>query len=94
MPCPSCSDLCVRYRIGSPSELSKAIKIGFQNVQDGTLCEVVSPKNGNGPTFSELAQGAAWDDVVSFGFKCQTCGQSFRLHAETYHGSGGYWEAV
>ena len=86
MSCPSCSDLCVRYRIGSPSELSKAIKIAFQNVQDGTLREVVSSENVNGPTFSELAQGAVWDDVVSFDFKCHTCGQSFRLHAETYHG--------
>jgi hypothetical protein len=94
MSCPNCSDLCVRYRIGSASELSKAIKIAIQNVQDGTLREVVSSENGNGPTFSELAQGAVSGDVVSFGFKCQTCGQSFRLHAETYHGSGGYWEPV
>ena len=56
MSCPSCSDLCVRYRIGSPSELSKAIKIAFQNVQDGTLREVVSSENGNRLAFSELAQ--------------------------------------
>lgn len=81
MSCLRCSDLCVRYRIGSPSELSKAIKIVFQDMQDGTIREVVSPKNGSGPTFSELAQGATWDDVVSFGFKCKTCGQPFRLHA-------------
>jgi hypothetical protein len=94
MSCPSCSDLCVRYRIESPSELKKAIKIAFQNVQDGTLRDVVSPENANGSTFSQLATGAAWDDVVSYGFQCQTCGQSFRLHAETYHGSGGYWEPV
>ena len=64
MSCPSCGDLYVRYRISSPSDLSKAIKIAFQNVQDGTLREVVSPENGNGPMFSELAQGAAWDDAV------------------------------
>jgi hypothetical protein len=94
MSCRSCSDLCIRYRIGSPSELGKAIRIAFQNVQDGTLREVDPPENDSGPTFSELAQGAAWGDVVSFGFECQTCGQSFRLHAETYHGSGGYWESV
>jgi hypothetical protein len=92
MSCPSCSDLCVRYRIGSPSELSKAIRIAFQNVQNGTLREVFLSENGNGPPLGELAQGAAWNDLVSFGFKCQACGQSFRLHAETYHGSGGYWE--
>jgi hypothetical protein len=94
MTCPSCRDLCIRYRIDSPGELRKAIKIAFQNVQDGTLREAVSPEQGSVPTFSQLAQGAPWDDVVSFSFKCQTCGESFRLHAETYHGSGGYWEPV
>lgn len=94
MSCPSCVDLCVRYRIDSPDELRKAIRIAAQNVQDGTLREVVSPENGNRLTFHELAQGAVWDDLVSYYFQCRTCGQSFHLHAETYHGSGGYWEPV
>lgn len=94
MSCASCRDLCVRYRIDSPSELRKAIKIAFENVQDGTLLEAVPPEQGTVPTFSQLAQGAAWNDVVSFSFECQTCGESFRLFAETYHGSGGYWEPV
>ena len=40
------------------------------------------------------SQGAAWNDVVSIGFKCQTCGKVFRLHVETYYGSGEYWEPL
>lgn len=94
MPCPSCSDLCVRYRIGFPGDLSKAIRIAFKNVQDGTLCEVAPSEDSSGPMLGELAQGVAWHDEVSFGFRCQRCAQSFRLHAETHHGSGGYWEPV
>jgi hypothetical protein len=92
MPCQSCEELCVRYRIDSPSDLRKAIKIAFENIQDGTLREVASPGQGDAPTIQELAHGAAPDDIVSFSFECQTCGKPFRLHAETYHGSGGYWE--
>lgn len=34
----------------------------------------------------ELAQGAACEDIVFFGFKRQPCGQSYRFHAKTYHG--------
>jgi hypothetical protein len=63
-----------------PERTSKAIKIGLQNAQDGTLREVIPPENGNEPTCSELAQGTAWNGVVAFGFKCQTYGQSFRFH--------------
>jgi hypothetical protein len=92
MSCPSCSDLCVRYRIDSPSDLSRAIKIVSESVKDGTLREVDFPEQSNVPTFSQLAEGAGWNDVVSFAFKCQACAQSFALRAETYHGSGGYWE--
>lgn len=34
------------------------------------------------------------DDIVAYYFKCRCCGEQFSLHAETYHGSGGYWEPV
>ena len=94
MSCPSCSDLYVRYRIDSPSDLSRAIKIVSESVKDGTLREVVLPEQSNAPTFSQLSEGAAWNDVVSFAFECQACTQSFLLCAETYHGSGGYWEPM
>jgi hypothetical protein len=94
MSCPGCSDLCVRYRIDSPNDLRRAIKIVSENVKDGTLREVVLPEQSSGATFSQLVEGAPWNDVVSFAFECQACSQSFRLHAETYHGSGGYWEPV
>lgn len=43
-------------------------------------------------SFGELAKGAAWDDYVEYHFRCLHCDEKFLLHAETYHGSGGYWE--
>lgn len=92
MPCQSCDELCVRYRIDSPSDLKEAIRIAYQNVQDGTLREVVSRDKGEVPTLQQVAHGAAWNDIVSFNFECRMCRKPFRLRAETYHGSGGYWE--
>lgn len=42
MSCPTCSELCVRYRIDSPGDLSRAIKIVSESVKNGTLREVNS----------------------------------------------------
>lgn len=61
----------------------------------GVLREVSLVDGYTSPTpFEELAAGAGWDDIVSYFFTCIWCGQSFRLGAETYHGSGGSWELL
>ena len=90
--CEQCSDLCVRYSIRHPRELRNAIQIAAQNIADKTLVEVVADSMLCSIIFSELANGAAWDDYVEYHFRCLHCGEEFWLHAETYHGSGGYWE--
>lgn len=33
-------------------------------------------------------------DYVETVVECSSCGQRFRLCAETYHGAGGSWEAL
>lgn len=92
MPCEKCSDLCVRYSIRHPNELRQAINIARQNIEDGTIVELENPSPLNDVSFSDLASGAAWGDTVEHHFRCSNCGEQFSLHAETYHGSGGYWE--
>lgn len=92
MSCTSCADLCVRYQIRHPRELQNAIKIANQNVEDGTLVEVQDASLSNQLSFSELASGTPWGDTIEHHFRCVNCGALFYLHAETYHGSGGYWE--
>lgn len=93
MACEKCEELCVRYAIRLPSDLRKAISIANQNVADGTLVDTTDP-SAHSVSFAQLAAGEAWDDIVAYQFKCSSCSEKFSLHAETYHGSGGYWEPV
>jgi len=92
MPCDKCAELCVRYAIRQPNDLLKAIKIAKQNLEDGTITEIKCPDSLNKNSFTSIASGEAWGDIVEYHFHCSTCGEPFYLHAETYHGSGGYWE--
>ena len=93
MSCEKCRDLCVRYAIRSPHDLHNAIGIVHENVLDGTLLESTDP-SVHSISFNEVAEGQGWDDVVCYSFECTNCDEKFSLHAETYHGSGGYWEPV
>ena len=92
MFCDRCADLCVRYAIRTPGELKNAIKIASQNIDDGTLIEIPANSPLSQVTFESLVKGDRWDDLVYHKFKCTNCGEIFVLHAETYHGSSGYWE--
>jgi hypothetical protein len=92
MPCELCADLCVRYPIRQPNDLIKAIKIAKQNVEDGTIIELPDFESINQNSFAVVASGEAWGDIIEYNFCCSSCGERFSLHAETYHGSGGYWE--
>lgn len=92
MPCEKCTNLCVRYPIRQPNDLLKAIKIAKQNVEDGTIIELPDLESINQNSFEAVASGEAWGDIVEYNFCCSNCSERFSLHAETYHGSGGYWE--
>lgn len=92
MACDRCADLCVFYAIRSPHELRKAIQIAAENLEDQTIAEANPSTNCVSVPFFELSRGAAWDDYVEYHFRCLHCGEAFWLHAETYHGGGGYWQ--
>jgi hypothetical protein len=62
----------------------------MQNVGDGTIDELRSSPSS--ARLCELVADAPWEDYVEHRFRCSHCGELFWLHAETYHGSGGYWE--
>lgn len=87
--CRRCAGLCQLYKIDRPADLRRAIGVAHDNIEDGTLMEVPM-----GKPFSSIARNGPWDDVLTFGFRCTSCGQLFRLSAETYHGSGGEWRPV
>jgi hypothetical protein len=92
MTCAKCQDLCVRYEIRSPKDLGKALTIAKQNVDDGTVSEIVDKNPLGLPPFGSLRPNGPWDDLIAYRFRCTDCGELFSLNAETYHGQGGAWE--
>jgi len=95
MACARCSDLCITFSIRVPADLKKALCIAQENIADGTLVEVEAPPDTPrfepSVSFAEVAGGLSRPDIVSFRFRCMSCGEEFLLEAETYHGSGGSW---
>lgn len=92
MACEQCEELCVRYSIRLPLELRRAIRLASEYISDNTIVEVIPEESPFSVPFNELSKGARWDDYVEYHFRCLSCDERFWLHAETYHGSGGYWE--
>lgn len=93
MSCAKCDELCVRYKVRLPTDLRKAMSVASDNIKDGTLVDITEPGTQSA-SFAEMVANDSWDDIVAWKFKCRQCGEEFSLHAETYHGSGGYWEPV
>jgi len=90
--CPSCKDLNIEFPIKFPSDLRKAIAVTRDNLADGTILDITI--GGDCKPFEKLISSGQWDDVLQYHFQCNRCGQLFELHAETYHGSGGWWKPV
>lgn len=90
--CSSCKDLNIEFKIRLPSDLRKAIAVARDNLTDGTISNITEEADCR--PFVELVSSGKWDDVLQYRFSCNTCGQVFELHAETYHGSGGHWMPI
>lgn len=91
MICEACRDLDLTSSIRSRGDLSRAIGIVRANLDDGTLDEVAEGRNPTTERFRDLPEAGPWPDIVSFRFRCTSCGAEYRLFADTYHGSGGSW---
>ncbi|WP_309328152.1 hypothetical protein [Silvimonas sp.] len=92
MTCDKCISLISGTRIKIPKDLERAITKADDAVKRGVL--KYEGAGVFGDPFVRLSRGGDWSDFVSNYFSCQTCGQLFHLHAETYHGSGGAFEKV
>lgn len=85
MVCDQCQS--IRKVIKVPRDLTGAIRLAKSKVDDGTLEYLGAGAYGD--PFSKIALGKGWGDFVNNYFRCSRCQQTFNLHAETYHGSGG-----
>ena len=90
--CAKCAELRVEHPVRSPGELRKTISVIRSEIEAGILSEVPADKGieGSRTSFAQLLGGTS-DDVVLCRFRCNSCGQQFRLSCDTYHGSGGTW---
>ncbi|MCT6698394.1 hypothetical protein [Rheinheimera sp. 4Y26] len=90
--CRHCEEVNQSFRIENPGDLSKAIRVVSDNLEDGTIIQDVPEMGGfTSVQFRDLAKGELWDDIVEYNFICPECKQKYCLRAETYHGSGGSW---
>ena len=97
--CDKCRELCIIYKIDSPRQLDKTIRVVRQNLQDSTINESSywpegKIKSCNTP-FHEIKEGAPYsEDIYIYYFRCSACQQLFELVCNTYHGSGGQWKPI
>jgi hypothetical protein len=94
--CDHCRELNQTFRIKSPGELEKAIRVAAANIADDTIREsgYRPPDTTNycdAGSFASLARGETWGDFLDYYFECTKCKSLYHLGAETYHGSGGSW---
>ena len=90
--CEACADLRQSYRIGSSRKLRKAFRVIEDNIDDGTIIEMDRASKFAPDTFEAICKADTLPDYIENHFKCTTCGCTFILAVETYHGSGGTWE--
>jgi hypothetical protein len=90
LSCDSCRN--IEVKIKRQSDLSGAIHAASDLTRSGRIKYLGTGEFGD--PFKSIANGRGWSDIVSNYFSCASCGQLFHLHAETYHGNGGAFEAV
>ena len=91
MACTRCDELNLEWKIRTPGELTKAIRILQGNLDDGALKEVEGDSVLEQQPLLSLPETGPWPDIVNCHFACTSWGERFKLAAETYHGSGGSW---
>ena len=94
MSCARCQELRSRVDIRRPSDLTRVIQVVQANLNDGTLDEIENVNPLTGAPFLTLEPRGPWNDILSYDFRCRSCGAAFHLAVETYHGSGGAWAPV
>lgn len=93
MTCLRCQKVRTVPRIAVPRDLTRAIRNAREALRASVLEETDYWPEGEArftfDAFSEVPEKGGWDDILVYYFRCSSCGQLYRLSAETYHGSGG-----
>jgi hypothetical protein len=96
LTCYKCEELNKNIKIKLPNDLKFLIRLAKQKQSENVL-SVAEDSNdiwvGKPSDFDEITENG-WSDIVLFEFKCNFCGQRFKLSCETYHGAGGEWKPI
>lgn len=83
--CLKCDGFAERIYPASPREYLDMVRQLIKIVNEGTFLLV----HASCP-LEEMFNTPMPGDVVSHDFQCTTCGRSFQLYADTYHGGAGW----
>lgn len=92
MSCFRCENLDEHVSFRTRGELFRAIGVIRRAVFSNAIEEIEVDATKGKMAFGDLSENGPLDDLLLYKFRCRGCGQTFRLEAETYHGSGGSWE--
>jgi hypothetical protein len=88
--CNRCDKLKETQEINEPPDYYRIIEETKSLLAKGILLLV----EGNAD-LEKIKPGVPWpNDFITHIFRCAACQQQFKLFVETYHGSGGTWEAI
>ena len=91
MACDECRDLNT-HTFRSQADLIHALQVAAAEVDRGALEQVRMVEHAipEQEALRSAISAGALPDVVRYRFKCAVCGDGFELHADTYHGGGGW----
>ena len=85
-----CRPLSWTGTIRTPKNLWMAVNVVRQNVDDGTIVQILRQGRSSTP-IGNLGRDGSMPDFIEMDFQCIRCEEQFHLVCENYHGSGGRW---
>ena len=91
MPCDECRELST-HSFRSMDDLVHAVRLAAEETDRGVLGRIPGeplPQPAQEALDSSLASGAM-PDTIRYRFRCNVCGDTFALYADTRTGEGGW----
>jgi hypothetical protein len=89
--CDECRELQT-HAFRSPADLLHALQVAAAEVDRGALIRLdrAELSDVERASLESAFASEALPDNIRYRFQCSICGDLFELHAETYHGKGGW----